>query len=54
MTGKIISSPNQAHRCFLFYPPEVGLFGMTGTRWQCDDCRKIWELVKGQGWQVVA
>lgn len=53
MTGKIVASPNQEHRCFLFVPPEAGWFSPIGTRWQCDDCGAIWELVKGRGWQRV-
>lgn len=53
MPGKVISSPTQEHRCFLFYPTEAGLFATAGTRWQCDDCKAVWELVSGQGWKLV-
>lgn len=53
MAGKIIPSPNQEHRCFLIVPAEAGIFATVGTRWQCDDCSAIWELITGKGWQLV-
>lgn len=54
MPGKIIPSPNQEHRCFFIFPREAGMFAPLGTRWQCDDCAAVWELVKDKGWQLVA
>jgi hypothetical protein len=50
MTGKVISKPDIPHRCFLFFPPEAGLMAVAGTQWQCDTCRAIWTLVRGEGW----
>lgn len=54
MTGKLIYSPNKEHRCFLIVPPEAGFFAPVGTRWKCDDCGAIWELISSKGWQVVS
>lgn len=54
MTGKIVASSNQEHRCFWFIPLEAGLLSPIGTRWQCDDCKTVWELIKGQGWVIVS
>jgi hypothetical protein len=43
MPGKVL--PGGPHRCFMFYPPEAGMFAAIGTRWQCSGCHTIWKLV---------
>lgn len=53
MAGRVIYSPTRQHVCFFMYPVEAGLLAVAGTRWRCDSCGAVWELVRGTGWCVV-
>lgn len=50
MSGRLVHTPISGHQCFFLFPTEAGLFAVVGTRWQCDECNSIWELVRGEGW----
>lgn len=46
MAGRIIYSPESAHRCSGHHNPDNL---RPGTIWECDHCSQRWVVVYGQG-----